>query len=580
MIAVIVVSSAAITLQFFKQNNLALPRTVVGNISVSGMTREEIRQAITNKIKAFNGEKFQMAAGGTVTTITMQDLGASINETLILNEIPFAGEMENPAIVLWSIAGQRIMPRVYVEQPDLLRVIDEKFPNLPKVKNAHFSLKGKRWNIVEAQTGVTPNLDPLALQINQHVAFLEISPVFVDFKDKKPTIMAADLKAYESEIKQIFPKTLQLTYDKQKWNIDFGKHPEWIVFEKKKGDLSPGELPFSMEMDPVALAQFLRNGVATILEQLPENVRIWHDENGKIQFDGHAIDGMEIEQERLLNLINAAIASEQKEVAIPLAVVSPRVDVSEDLRAMGIRQLIGVGHSRFQGSPVNRTHNIGVGVAKFNGLLIASGETFSFDKNLGKVDASTGYRKELVIKPEGTIPDYGGGLCQISTTMYRAALDAGMPIVDRTPHSYAVTYYSQVGGHGLDATIYPPSRDLKFTNDTPDSILIQSYVDGYDAFFKFYGTSDGRKVSLEGPYISNRVGAPAEVITIYDSALQPGEKKQVEKPHAGFDVLWYRYITKGSDSKKEEIFTRYQAIPAKFTSGDQVTPEGENQALQ
>ena len=135
------------------------------------------------------------------------------------------------------------------------------------------------------------------------------------------------------------------------------------------------------------------------------------------------------------------------------------------------------------------------------------------------------------------------------------------------------------GGHGLDATIYPPSRDLKFMNDTPGHILIQAYADGVDAFFKFYGTSDGRKVVLEGPSISNQRSAPAEPLLVPDKTLPAGEKKQVEKSHGGFDTLWYRYITANGETVKEEIKSRYKAVPAKYLVGGEVNAEGENKGL-
>jgi vancomycin resistance protein YoaR len=110
--------------------------------------------------------------------------------------------------------------------------------------------------------------------------------------------------------------------------------------------------------------------------------------------------------------------------------------------------------------------------------LLLPGEIFSFNSHLGPVDGAHGFLKELVIKPEGTLPEFGGGLCQVSTTAYRGALYAGLPIVERSPHSYAVGYYSQIGGHGIDATIYPGAHDLRFKNDTPGSLLLQAYTEG------------------------------------------------------------------------------------------------------
>jgi len=162
---------------------------------------------------------------------------------------------------------------------------------------------------------------------------------------------------------------------------------------------------------------------------------------------------------------------------------------------LGINQLIGEGISNFAGSPDNRRHNIAAGIEKFQGVLIAPGATFSFDDDLGPVTADAGFLPELVIDNGTTLPELGGGLCQVSTTTFRAAMAAGLPITDRRNHAYAVSYYSP---QGTDATIYPGSADLKFVNDTPGTILVWPYEkDKNTLVFDFYGTDDGRKVALE-----------------------------------------------------------------------------------
>ncbi|MBI2638581.1 VanW family protein [Candidatus Peregrinibacteria bacterium] len=578
IVSIILLSSAALALDLFKRRDLVIPRTVLGDLALGGMTRDEARETIRQKLQTFLEQPFSLGARGEVQSVMLKDFGIQVNESILLQNIPFANNISNLELIVWSVAGQRVAPNIPIEKPELLRVIEEKFPNIPKARNAYFELNGKKIKIREAEVGVTPNLEPFIHQIRQQITFLEHQPLVVDFRESKPDVSAADLQAHEVEIQKSFPKKLTLLFEKQKWEANFEKHPEWIVLDRKPYKVAEGQLPFSLQWEPVAFSRFLQN-TASELEQAPENVRIFRDENGSIQFDGRAVDGRAIERERLLTLANLAIAEQKEEIEIPLKVVFPKVEVAQDLNELGISELIGVGHTKFEGSPKNRKHNIGVGIAKFNGLIVPQGSTFSFNDNLGPVDGSTGYRKELVIKPEGTIPEFGGGLCQVSSTMFRAIMYTGLPVVERWPHSYAVTYYAQVGGHGLDATIYPPSRDLKFLNDTPGSIVIQSYVDGDHAYFKFYGTNDGRKVVMEGPTISNKRSAPAEALLVPDKDLAPGEKKQVEKPHGGFDSLWYRYVTKNGETAKEEIYSRYKAVPAKYLVGGEVSAEGENKGL-
>jgi vancomycin resistance protein YoaR len=548
------------------------------------MSKDKVRGLVRAKVKEFSEANFQIAARGIAKTITLKDIGITLNDAQILEEIPFAGEISNAEMLFWSFAGKRIMPKPIIEETEILRLIDEKFPDIPKAKNAYFEFKNKKLQLVEAKNGVMPNLEPLIYQIQNSVAFLEHSPLLVNFTEAEPTLFIKDLEPYKDPIAKRFSYPFKLVYEKDKWAVDFGKNPQWIVFEKKPYEVKNNELPFVMQWGPVDFSNFLNEKISKSLEQAPESIKIWRDPNGKIIFEGNANEGRAIERDRLLALVNMdleqmAPADPVQEVEIPLVVVPPKVDISQDLQDLGIRELVAVGHTAFAGSPANRAHNISVGISKFNGLLIPPGAVFSFDDNLGFVDGSTGYRKELVIKPEGTIPEFGGGLCQVSTTLYRAAIYGGFPIVDRTPHTYAVSYYSQIGGHGLDATIYPPTRDMKFKNDTAGNLLIQSYVNGVDAYFKLYGMSDGRKITMEGPYISNRKSAPSEIITVKDPTMKPGEKKQVEKPHGGFDVMWYRYITKNGETKKEDIFTRYQATQAKFLTGDELTPEGENAGI-
>ena len=197
----------------------------------------------------------------------------------------------------------------------------------------------------------------------------------------------------------------------------------------------------------------------------------------------------------------AALAQGKDTAALVVEQESPQTTLDQT-NNLGINQLIGEGVSKFNGSPNNRRVNIAVGIEKFRGLIIPQGASFSFDDNLGPVTADAGFLPELVIDDGNTLPELGGGLCQVSTTVFRAAMAAGVPITDRRNHAYAVEYYSP---QGTDATIYPGSADLKFVNDTPGSILVWPYEkDSNTLVFDFYGTDDGRKVTLEKPVTYGR----------------------------------------------------------------------------
>ena len=138
-----------------------------------------------------------------------------------------------------------------------------------------------------------------------------------------------------------------------------------------------------------------------------------------------------------------------------------------------------------------------LGAEKLNGVLIKPGEEFSFMNTIGDVGAKEGYQSALVIKNGGDlVKEYGGGLCQVSTTMFRAAIYSGLTITERAPHSLPVSYYNP---QGFDAAVYSPHPDLRFINNTPSYILVQTRIVGSKLYFEFYGTSDGRETKVIGP---------------------------------------------------------------------------------
>lgn len=227
-------------------------------------------------------------------------------------------------------------------------------------------------------------------------------------------------------------------------------------------------------------------------------------ENGKVVTFSEAQDGIALNIEKSTELISAALnrmdLESEQNIKLPFEPKKAATNYA-DVNDFGISSLIGEGTSDFKGSPKNRVFNIKVAIDRFNGLLIRPGEEFSFVKNLGEVDAEHGYLPELVIKNNVTSPEFGGGICQVSSTVFRAAIYSGLKITARRNHAYPVSYYNP---QGMDATIYVPNPDLKFINNTPNYILVQAKIDGTNLTFSFYGTDDDRKVTIDGPYTTDR----------------------------------------------------------------------------
>jgi len=238
-----------------------------------------------------------------------------------------------------------------------------------------------------------------------------------------------------------------------------------------------------------------------------------------------------------------------------------------DIEALLPLKLISEGQSGFWGSKAARVQNIRVATSRFNGVVAPAGEVFSFVGSLGPVNVANGYSESLVIYGDRTLLGPGGGVCQVSTTFFRAAFWGGFPIIERHPHSYRIAYYEPP--LGLDAAVFSPVVDVKFLNDTDTPILILTECDEANAklYFRFYGKPTGRQVTLEGPITSNPVPA-GEPIYEQDPTLAPGERVQVETAHDGLDVTLYRVVKQGDTIlSKDKFFSRYMPWPARYLVG-------------
>lgn len=233
----------------------------------------------------------------------------------------------------------------------------------------------------------------------------------------------------------------------------------------------------------------------------PESAKL-QVENGKVSVFSLSQNGRRLNKEKSLQIILDYFKNNSANNFIGLAYEEIKPEISIDaIDNLGITSLIGEGRSNFSGSPKNRIFNIKVAISRFNGVLIKPGEEFSFVSTLGPVDGEHGYLPELVIKKDKTEPEFGGGICQVSTTAFRAAIYSGLEITARRNHAYPVRYYNP---QGMDATVYVPRPDLRFINNTPGYILIQTKIEGTELVFDFFGTNDGRKTDIIGPKITQR----------------------------------------------------------------------------
>ncbi len=308
------------------------------------------------------------------------------------------------------------------------------------------------------------------------------------------------------------------------------------------------------------------------INQEPKNAELSMS-GSKVSVFQNSQEGREVDFEKtVLNLENAIMArisegvSASDTIAVEIVVAETQPEIkSEEIESYGLKEMVASGTTSFYGSPSNRKHNIAIGASAISGTLLEPGEEFSTLKTLGTIDASTGYLEELVILENRTVPEFGGGLCQVSTTLFRAALNAGVEIVERKNHKYRVSYYEPP--IGMDATIYDPAPDFRFKNNYDSYILIQSKIVGTKLTFQFYGTKDARNIEIGTPEEFDWV-EPGEPVLIESESMQPGEKERVERAHRGVSAKFYYKVERGGEVLFEKEFrSKYVAWPEKWLVG-------------
>jgi vancomycin resistance protein YoaR len=317
-------------------------------------------------------------------------------------------------------------------------------------------------------------------------------------------------------------------------------------------------------LDEERLRAFL-SGWAKQLDIAPRDARLRFDpDTGAIAILQTSQVGRRLEIEATLAAVQTALAAGNRRAALIMAIVPPAVDMRR-VSEMGIRELVARGVTYFAGSSAARVRNIEVAAAKFDGVVIPPDGIFSFNTVIQDVSSANGFEDSLVIWGDRTAIGVGGGVCQVSTTIFRAAYQAGLPIVERYNHGYVVDWY---GEPGLDATIYTPTVDFRFRNDTGAYLLVEPVVNsaGGTITFNLYGAKPNRQVAVSAPTITD-VTQPEEPLYKADESLARDEKKQVEWAKDGMIVTVRRMITENGETRADTLVSKYQPWRAVYLVG-------------
>lgn len=579
-----VVAACALLLAGFtiRYRNLVYPNTYIGSTNFGGKNALQAK-ALLEEVAHKSSKEIPIVIDGKSISLSLTEIKLEYQAEKTASELLSVGRVgslsQNIRELLTSVfSGNQRSALFSLDQSkteQLLTKIATQVGELPQ--DAKIILNQDDTVSIQKSkpgNGVTP--DQLNARLHTALARFQAS-VTATTAPLEPTITDNNATAALTQTEAILAKSpITLSVDQAKTTADVDRVFSWIAFDvKKEATESTSYIPFAkasetkatltVRLDKDKIKSFIQDFASTI-DIEPQNARLLAVDN-KITVVQEHVDGKKVQLNEAIELLAASLTNDTPGVlALTLPSAATPADVrSDNIEELGIRELIGRAETTYKGSPENRLHNIATGAKFLNGLLLPPGQEFSTVKTLGKVDGSTGYLPELVIKENRTTPEFGGGLCQVSTTLFRATLSAGLKITERSNHSYRVSYYEPP--LGLDATIYLPKPDLKFLNDTPGYILVQNKIEGTKITFELYGTKDGRVSTISDTIVTSTTPAPPTEYGNTDT-LAKGVVKQIEKPHDGATTIVNYTVTRNGQEFNKQVFrSRYKAWPAKFLVG-------------
>lgn len=435
------------------------------------------------------------------------------------------------------------------EVNDFLAINFGRFETPPIDAQLEFVKKTKEENakfiVIEEKYGQVLDYEKALQDLMRKINNFSSQSIELQAGVKSPDIYKKDCINIDAKAKALYNQSpLFLNHENKEWAITKEDFVNWLKLKKE------GNEEISVGLDYQEVKKYLEDNIASETNVEPIKARFEMLDNKVSEFqvsrDGKKLNAIKT----AANIENELKKNNNK---IELIVEAIKSDITVDkLDELGIKEIIGTGRSKYAGSPRNRKYNIQIGASAINGLLIEPDKEFSLVEALGEIDKESGYLPELVIKGNKTIPEYGGGLCQIGTTLFRTVYNSGLPVTMRRNHSYRVSYYEPAG---TDATIYNPWPDFRFVNDTGKHILIQTHINENEdeIWFDFWGTNDGRVASASEPVIYNIVKpGPTKIIESLD--LEPGERKCTESAHNGASAYFDYSVTYPDGEVKTERF--------------------------
>ena len=557
------------------------PGVAVGGVNLSGMSTEQAAALLSERLDYPQRGKIVFQEGTQLWTASPAELGLTLDTqttALAAFNLGRTGSLAARMADQWRAwsGGVELAPWFVLDKRVAQNYLQGIASQVDRpVIEATLGISGVEVVVNSGQVGRSLDVAAALTSLDAQLKTLTDGLIPLVANETPPVIL--DATAQAELARQILSAPLNLRLpnaepgDAGPWAFEPAALVQMLTINRVKTD--SGE-SYQVGLSPDALKTFLLN-IAPPLSRNPQNARfIFNDDTRKLEVIQPAVIGRSLDVDASLAQINQQLLTGQHNIDLVMQTTSPAVTNDTTAESLGITELTSEYTSYFYGSDAARIQNITTAASRFHGVLIAPGATLSMADVLGDVSLDTGYAEALIIFGDRTIKGVGGGVCQVSTTLFRTAFFGGYQIDERWSHAYRVKYYEQTasGGHdenlaGLDATVFAPQVDFRFTNDSPYWLLMETYPGQHSLTWKFYSTSDGRTVDWQTTGLENVV-EPPDPLYEENPDLSKDEIKQVDWAVAGADVSITRTVSRDGSIIHDDIFnTHYLPWQAKFQYG-------------
>ena len=558
----------------------ALPGVHSGEVALSGKTSAQIQEAFAAAYPYPQTGLLALRDGASIWTAHPADLGVRLDGAAMADQALAVGRRGSLGLRLQEqvdawVAGVEIAPVIVFDQAQGAAYLQSLAATIDQPQfEATLGVNGLEVIVQPGQIGRKLDIDATLMVLEPSIAQLHDAQLPLVVRESPPLVLDASEQA--AVARRILSEPLTLTADGAgPWTFDPPTLAGMLRFNLVQ-DSQGGR--YQIGVDPAAMTEFL-GPLAAGLERSPANARfIFNDETRQLDLLQDSIEGRTLDIPATIETINAGLPNGEHSIGLAFQTEQPAVSGAATAADLSVTELIVSAKTYFAGSSNDRIQNIRIASSAFHGLLVAPGETLSMADALGDISLDAGYAEALIIIGNRTVKGVGGGVCQVSTTLFRAVFYGGYQIDERHPHAYRVGYYEQgpnSPGPGLDATVFAPLVDFRFTNDTDHWLLMETYVYGNTLEWKFYSTKDGRVVSWETTGAQNVVEAP-EPLYKENPELPKGEIKQVDYKADGADITVTRTVMRDEQVLHNDVIrTHYLPWRAIYEYGPGTElPEG------